>query len=212
MLSPIVSYICRITAGASAAPTDAVFTRQSATLFGGLRAVYFVLVTATNKRARRERWDWCRTVNTTSRRSIVPTRGPFIYNALGWPLIAPLSRQVPSRRVCVCVGGSYWSRRAQRGSCALPGRRWGWSRVAAAAAAAGVWCGGGDTHSSSSGWRWWPRPTRTLQRGGGDAAAQLSLSGCEDVLILRHNNASATRPLDDAHANLGMCEQISIAA
>lgn len=48
-------------------------------------------------------------------------------------------------------------------------------------------------------------------RGGGETP-QLSSLGCEDVLILRHNNASATRQLDDAHANLGMCEKISIAA
>lgn len=60
-------------------------------------------------------------------------------------------------------GSSYWSRVGQRGSCALRGRRWGWSRVAAAAAAGGVWCGGGDTRSSSSEWRWSPTPSKTLQ-------------------------------------------------
>lgn len=60
-------------------------------------------------------------------------------------------------------GSSYWSRVGQQGSCALHGRRWGWSRVAAAAAAGGVWCAGGDTRSSSSEWRWSPRPSKTLQ-------------------------------------------------
>ena len=65
---------------------------------------------------------------------------------------------------CVCLSGSsHWSRRAQRGSCVLPGKRWGWSRAAVAAAAAGVWCGGGDTRSSSSIWRWSPKPAKTLQ-------------------------------------------------
>ncbi len=64
----------------------------------------------------------------------------------------------------VCLSGSsYWSRRAQRGSCVLRGKRWGWSRAAAVAAAVGVWCGDGDTHSSSSKWRWSPKPTKTLQ-------------------------------------------------
>lgn len=60
-------------------------------------------------------------------------------------------------------GSSYWSRVGQQGSCALHGRRWGWSRVAAAAAAGGVWCAGGDTRSSSSEWRWSPKPSKTLQ-------------------------------------------------
>ena len=64
----------------------------------------------------------------------------------------------------MCLSGSsHWNRRAQRGSCVLPGKRWGWSRAAVAAAAAGAWCGGGDTRSSSSIWRWSPKPTRTLQ-------------------------------------------------
>lgn len=65
---------------------------------------------------------------------------------------------------CVCLSGSsHWSRRAQRGSCVLPGKRWGWSRAAVAAAAAGAWCDGGDTRSNSSIWRWSPKPTKTLQ-------------------------------------------------
>lgn len=58
---------------------------------------------------------------------------------------------------------SYWSRAGQRGSCVLHGKQWGWSHVAAAAAVSGVWCDGGDTRSSSSEWRWSPKPSKTLQ-------------------------------------------------